>query len=150
VTAVRRQGFTLVELLVVLAVAALVMTLVPPLLNGARAGAELTATAREIAAKLRETRSHAVRVGRSEVFLVDVRSGAFRAAGDALRHVPSGIRLSLLSANDERIDAGTGGIRFFADGSSTGGAVRLSQGERQSSVAVDWLTGRVSFAPAQH
>ena len=34
-------------------------------------------------------------------------------------------------------------VRFFADGSSTGGRVTLMVGERSYAVDVDWLTGRV-------
>ena len=37
----------------------------------------------------------------------------------------------------------TGAIRFFPDGSSTGGRVTLMVGERSYAVDVDWLTGRV-------
>ena len=35
-------------------------------------------------------------------------------------------------------------IRFFADGSSTGGRLRLDSGTRHSGITVDWLTGRVT------
>ena len=58
--------------------------------------------------------------------------------------VPKGIRLALLTTSGERIDGETGDIRFFPDGSSTGGHVTLIQGERRSDVFVDWLSGRIS------
>jgi hypothetical protein len=45
---------------------------------------------------------------------------------------------------NKRLDVGV--IRFFGDGSSTGGSVTILQGERRSDVTVDWLTGRVSLA----
>ena len=36
-------------------------------------------------------------------------------------------------------------IRFFPDGSATGGRVRLARDNRQYVVVVDWLTGSVSL-----
>jgi general secretion pathway protein H len=139
------RGFTLVELLVVLAILALVMAMIPPFLAGGQARAELSTSAREIAAALRETRSLAIREGRSEAFVVDGAAGAFRAAGSAPeRRVAAGLRLSLLTLANKRLDVGV--IRFFGDGSSTGGSVTILQGERRSDVTVDWLTGRVSLA----
>ena len=140
----RARGFTLVELLVVLAILALVMAVIPPFLAGGQARAELSSSAREIASALHETRSLAIREGRSETFVVDGTAGAFRAAGGAPeRRVPAGLRLSLLTLANKRLDVGV--IRFFGDGSSTGGSVSILQGERRSDVTVDWLTGRVSL-----
>jgi len=43
------------------------------------------------------------------------------------------------SPNDD-----TGGIRFFPDGSSTGGRISVARGQRTLVVEVDWLLGRVS------
>jgi general secretion pathway protein H len=141
----RARGFTLVELLVVLAILALVMVLIPPFLAGGQARAELATSAREIASALRETRSLAIRQGRSEAFVVDGAAGAFRTAGGATeRRLPAGLRLSLLTLANKRLDVGV--IRFFGDGSSTGGSISILQGDRRSDVKVDWLTGRVSLA----
>jgi general secretion pathway protein H len=136
------RGFTLVEMLVVLVILALVMAVVPPLLAGGQAKLELAATAREIAAGLRETRSLAIREGHSEAFLVDGGAGLFRPGAGPMRRLPPGLLLSLTGAGDGRI---RNAIRFFADGSSTGGHLLLQCGERRSDVTVDWLTGRVAL-----
>ena len=62
--------------------------------------------------------------------------------------MPAGIDLELLTVATELGGGGArGGIRFFPDGSSTGGRVTLSHGSRQYFVDVDWLTGRVSVFP---
>ena len=42
-----------------------------------------------------------------------------------------------------------GGIRFFPDGSSTGGSVLLSVDERKWYVTVGWLTGEISQDPPE-
>jgi len=157
------KGFTLVEMLVVLAVMALIVAIVPPFLGAGQSRAELQTAARAIEAALRETRSLAIRQGRSQTFLVDAASGSYRGGDrERVRHVPAGIRLSLFAASDPRPrgedasgagtdrgrDDATPAIRFFADGSSTGGGVRLLHGGRSAEIAVDWLTGRVSLAGA--
>ena len=156
------KGFTLIEMLVVLAVMALIVSLVPPLLSGGQSKAEFTAATREIQSALRETRSVAIAQGRTASFAVDARTNAYRSGGDGrIYHVPSSIRLSIFAAADDpalgsetserdgRLGTRAGdepsSIRFFADGSSTGGGVRLVQGRRRSAIVVDWLTGRLSL-----
>ena len=86
---------------------------------------------------------------RAQALVVDVDHGLFRAAGSERAHaVAPGIRLSLLTVAQERIERGIGSIRFFPDGSSTGGRVSLVQGDRRSDVRVDWLSGRISVDEA--
>jgi general secretion pathway protein H len=63
--------------------------------------------------------------------------------------VPPAIRLTLLTARREQIDETQGRIRFFPDGTSTGGAVRLRREARAYEVAVDWFDGRVSIDESQ-
>ena len=54
--------------------------------------------------------------------------------------------MKLYAAQSEVESARKGSIRFYADGSSTGGRITVSSGERKYLVDVDWLTGRVSIA----
>ncbi|MCK7491838.1 MAG: hypothetical protein MZW92_09370 [Comamonadaceae bacterium] len=43
------------------------------------------------------------------------------------------------------LDAATGNIRFFPDGSSTGGAITVSGPKLAYRVNVDWLTGAIAI-----
>jgi general secretion pathway protein H len=141
-----KAGFTLVEMLVVLAILALAMAVVPSFLARGQGKAELTATAREVAAALRETRSLALREGHSEAFVIDDVASAFRVGAEGVAHrLPTGLRLSVVPVSDPQNPATVSSIRFFSDGSSTGGRLELLQGNRRTGVAVDWLTGRVSL-----
>jgi general secretion pathway protein H len=59
--------------------------------------------------------------------------------------VPTGSRISLYTAQEEQLNGTTGAIRFFPDGSSTGGGVGLSSATERYDILVDWLTGGVSI-----
>ena len=142
----RHGGFTLIELLVVMAVLALVLLVVPPMFSGSLSRAELGSAAREVAAGLREARSRAIARNREVVFTLDVESRRYRIGDEAAaRRLPAGPRLALFTARSEQRDEISGNIRFFPDGSSTGGRVTLGDDARRYHVAVDWLTGQVSI-----
>jgi general secretion pathway protein H len=145
------QGFTLIEVAVVLALLALITAMIVPLMSGSQAKADVQSAAREISAALRMTRNLAMVHGHTEAFVIDTASGSFRAgSGTAPKRVPGGVQLLLVTATSERIDGRTGGIRFFADGSSTGGGVQLAKGNSRGQVLVDWLTGRVYMGDGGH
>jgi general secretion pathway protein H len=139
------SGFTLIEMLVVIAIIALIGAFVLPQFSGAQAKADMNSTAHRLAAGLRTTRSLAMAHGRSEMFTVDVAHGLYRAGAGATQAIDKQVRVTLVTASQERIDAAAGNIRFFADGSSTGGGLSLRAGTRSALVLVDWLTGRVSI-----
>lgn len=140
------KGFTLIELTVALAIAALLLVAVMP--NGAhRYGAvELRGSARDVAAALRLTRSRAITANREAEFALDLANAVYRPAGAAAPvALPRGVSIVLFSAEDERLSGTVGAIRFFPDGSSSGGDVVLSRGGERYDVLVDWLTGGVSI-----
>ena len=140
----RHRGFTLVEMLVVMVIMVLAYAMTAPMISAGVSGAELKAAARQIAAGLRKARSEAV-VRKNEVALtVDVERRQFELSGDKrIYRFPEKIEVSLFTAQSELLDAKIGAIRFYPDGSSTGGRVTLSHGERKYRVDVDWMTGRV-------
>lgn len=139
------RGFTLIEMLVVIAIVALLAAFALPRFSSAEAKADLSSTARILAAGLRSTRSLAMAQGRSEAFTVDIAHRLFRAGTGAPQPMTKTLDLTLVTASRERLDAAVGSIRFYADGSSTGGGISLRSDTRGALVLVDWLTGRVSI-----
>jgi type II secretion system protein H len=67
-----QSGFSLLEMIVALAIATLVFALVMPTDSRRRAHTELASSAREVAAALRLSRSQAITTNRSTALLVDV------------------------------------------------------------------------------
>lgn len=142
-------GFTLLELLVVLAIMALLMTLVPPVLSKAAPGLRARAAAHELADTLRDARAVAVSHGRPVDVRFDAGEGRYAVAGSTAQALPRGLTLALPVAGDTPL-RGTATpsyiLRFYPDGSSSGLQAVLGAPGRYYRVDVGWLTGRVSLA----
>lgn len=137
-------GFTLFELLAVILLIGIAAAAVSVSVSQGLASARVSAASGELAAALRATRAQAIVKGQEQHFDVDIRDGSYRAANGRQVMLPKGMKLSITSAREDQVNASTGRIRFFPDGSSTGGHVTLQQGQRRWQVNVAWLTGAVS------
>jgi general secretion pathway protein H len=139
------RGFTLIELLVTLAILATAFTLIPPLFSKGVSTAELKSSARQIASALRATRSEAISKNHEALFLLNLKEKHFMVADQPARSFASSINIELKTAESEMLDQDSGGIRFFPDGSSTGGSISLTNSQREINIGVEWLTGRVEI-----
>lgn len=142
------RGFTLLELLVVLFIMGLGYALAAPMIGAGAATLELKSATRQLAAGLRKTRNTAVTRQQEAVMTVDVGNRAFAITNDARVYpLPKRVEISLITAQTEQLQSQLGNIRFFPDGSSTGGRLTLSVGESRHAIDVDWLTGKVMVTP---
>jgi len=142
----RSRGFTLLELLLVLVIAATGYALVVRFTGSGVSGAQLKSAARAVAAGLRDARGVAIATQESAALNVDVEKRTIEVTGAARpRSLPDRLDIKLDTAQAEVVDEKRGAIRFYPDGSSTGGRVTLATGERRFLVDVDWLTGRVTI-----
>lgn len=135
------RGFTLIEMIVVLAVLALVAGLVLTRGPQRSAALEMRAASAAVAQTLRLARSRAIAGNQPVPVQFDPRAAAFRLGSDPVRSLPRGFALAVTVAEGQGAS-----ILFLPDGSSTGGKVALAGGGRAAQVGVDWLTGRVSVA----
>lgn len=141
-----QRGFTLLEMLVALVIGVLLVTLVPPLLSGLGGGVELRSAARQLAAGLRSARNQAVTRQQEAVLTLDLAQHRFGVSGDPrVIALPDSVAFNLYTAQSELLDQTTGNIRFFPDGSSTGGAITVSNPKIAYRINVDWLTGAVDI-----
>lgn len=141
-----QRGFTLLEMLVALIIGVLLVTLVPPLLSGLGGGVELRSAARQLAAGLRSARNQAVTRQQEAVLTLDLAQHRFGVSGDPrVIALPNSVAFNLYTAQSELLDQTTGNIRFFPDGSSTGGAITVSNPKIAYRINVDWLTGAVDI-----
>jgi general secretion pathway protein H len=138
------SGFTLLELLVVLAIMAFSLVLVIGYRPPWSGRFELDTFASELASQLRAARSEAIVSDQPAAVQFDLTHRRYRAGSAVPKQLPAGVLVQLLTVAGERQGVALGDIRFNPDGSSTGGRIVLAQGKLRVTVGVDWLTGRVS------
>jgi general secretion pathway protein H len=161
-----QAGFTLIEALVVMALMATAFALFAGALVGALPGQQLRDATHRLAAEMRATRARAVATGIDQSFVIDTqartwRSGASDEFVEAFAPMPGtkpgasgggarrqgelddALALGATVAREEQPGPGIAAIRFFADGSSTGGRVVVRRGDAAWRVDVNWLTGAV-------
>jgi len=131
----------------VITLVALVLSVIAVRAGTSLEGVRLSRAGHDLVAALRYTRGQAIVTGEMQRLHLDVEARTYRAANRPVQQLPRGLKLSLLTAASEQTDASTGAIRFYPDGSSTGGRVKLTAGEREWRVEVAWLTGEVRLVP---
>jgi general secretion pathway protein H len=139
------RGFTMVELLVVLVIISLMMALVGTSISRNISGAQMRVAAGKVASSLRYTRTQAILKKSEQVFVIDTDALTFQAADRKPVELPEGMLVELNTARSELTSETAGGIRFYPDGGSTGGNVRLEANGRIYRVNVAWLTGEASI-----
>ena len=141
-----QHAFTLVELLVVLLIGSLMLAIIPPLTSGLGLTTEMRGAARQLAAGLRSARNYAITKQQEAALTLELEQRKFTVSGDPRTvELPDdeAVQIKLFTAQSELVDNDTGRIRFFPDGSSTGGHISLIEGKVEYRVNVDWLTGRI-------
>jgi general secretion pathway protein H len=138
------RGFTIIEMMIVLAIVAMAMTVAPAIVSGL-AGGRLRAASDELIAQLRDARGQAIRRNAPAELVFDLGKRSYSAPGDAGLHVLPAIvdavdvTPAVLVQQPGRIAR----IRFLADGSADAARISLRHGTSANVIAIDWLTGRV-------
>jgi len=139
------RGFTLIELLVVMVILALTATTVMPLLSRG-VGSQLQSSVRDLATGLRWARAEAVGERRSVALWVDTEGKSYTVETRERRYQLPREATVLVSTAENEMRGQYAAIRFFPDGSSTGGSIELGARGDVFEIRVDWLTGAVHVA----
>jgi general secretion pathway protein H len=134
-------GFTLFEMLVVLAIIGLVVALALPNLRRPPDNLRLEAATRTVASALRLSRSQAIVRNADVVLTIDADRRTFESSTGSAIQLDHEISVELIFAAPERRGRAAGGIRFFPDGTSSGGDIVLTLDKRRARISVNWLTG---------
>jgi general secretion pathway protein H len=139
----RHAGFTLFEILVTLTILAVLLGVAVPALRPSPA-VELRGAAGTITTALRQARMEAIKQGKPLALIIDIERRSLRLEGKKKqRQLSERLNMELFTAESEMLEDKIGGIRFYPDGSSTGGRVTLEYDDLRSLVDVEWLTGRI-------
>ena len=141
----RVRGVSLLEMLLVIALIAGASVLAMAAFGGGMAGMQLRGEAREIAAQLRFTRTHAIATGQPQRFTINPRAHAWTAPRNRRGTLPEALGVTFTGAREPQPRDGEGAIVFFADGASTGGRVQLRRERAAWNIDVAWLTGEVKL-----
>lgn len=137
------EGFTLLEMLLALAVIAFVASASTIALSGRISALRTTEAIGSVSNTVREARLRALGAGTDVSLVFDLPSGTMTRLPDgSLTPIPSTIEVSVqVDRLQATVDKAT--IVFFADGSSSGGRILLSIDKRSYLIDVDWLTGLI-------
>lgn len=152
VDARRLKGFTLIELMVALALTAMLAGIATPMAMRMYDSMQYREALRGIGAAASSARYRAITSGRVMDLMIepDVNRYAVARAGIPFNKIETksvidNLRIQMVSGGELGAIPGIGIIRFYPDGSSSGGSVTVwrpgGQGVR---LRVDWLLGRVT------
>ena len=140
------RGFTLLELLVVLFIMVLGFSVVGINLSSGSDGPALKVAARDLVSALRYARGQALMTHQEETVTLDLAENSYTVSGRTKNYlIPKTIALTVVSAQSELTGVGKANMRFFSDGSSTGGRITLEQGRSAWEININWLTGQIKL-----
>lgn len=138
----RRGGFTLVELIVVLALIGLLTALAAPSFSRTIVSARLRSAASDVRGTFARARSLAVAGARERVVTFDPEKGMFGIDNDAARRLPETIRLGASVAGRKGKEGEPVRVRFFVDGGAEEAEITVTAEDGgRLRVTVEPLTG---------
>ena len=146
------RGFTLLELMIVMAIMAAIAGLSGPRAIQLYDSVQYQSAVRELLTALNTARYRAIRDGQHIDFMVNADTLEYRLGDDPMQRLPEGIHLDMLSAGELSERAEIAVYRFYPDGSSSGGHLHLlretaSSPARAATINIDWLLGRITYQP---
>lgn len=139
-----QSGFTLLEILVVMVMIVVIMSFFSSSMMKSLEKAKIRAVSKDLISALRYTRGQAVVKHEQKTISFNVKNKTYQAPRKKEVKIPESMELYVYTADSEIANDSVGNIRFFSDGSSTGGWVKLIHGNRIWKINVNWLTGEIT------
>lgn len=143
----QEQGFTLIELTVVLLIIILGFAVIGTNISSGNQSAQLKAATRDLVSSLRYARGQALISQQEVAVAINLAENSYQISNrDKIYHFSDEIELTLVIAQDEFKDKEIGRLRFYADGSSSGGRITMEWGNLIYKIDVNWLSGKVEVS----
>lgn len=166
-----RQGFSLLELLVVIVIIAIGYAFVGPRIIGPTSNLNLKTASKKISASLRYARSQATSENKNLRVLFDFDKNRIvitereltenameetseestdGVSGDKIYSLPEGVTLEKAISDDSETDSGIFEVAFFSTGGSSGGEIVLKNDkENRYRISVDFITGTIHLVEVE-
>jgi|SoiMethySBSTD1v2_1073268.scaffolds.fasta_scaffold1553394_2 general secretion pathway protein H len=141
-------GFTLLEVLMVLAIIGLVAAFTLPALRRPPDKLRLEAATHTLVSALRFSRVQAIARNEDVIVTLHAERRILESSTGPALQLDQEISVEMIFAASERRRNGAGAIRFYPDGTSSGADIVLTLNKRRTRVSVNWLTGEARLDPA--
>ncbi|MGJ5180162.1 type II secretion system protein [Bradyrhizobium oligotrophicum] len=140
-------GFTLIEVVCVLAIVALMAAVLLPVMSKQTSRPRLEAYALQAAALLKADRNAAIRRGLAVDTRIDAQARTIRSgtSGQVVRF-PDDVRFETVLPRNCDDRPALDSISFFGSGLSCGGVITLAHLDAGYQIRVNWLTGKIEVA----
>jgi general secretion pathway protein H len=138
-----KNGFTLLETIIVLFLVTLILGLSTVFFAGFLPSAKLNATGREIAATIRHARSLARMNMESKTFRIDLDNRTYGIDGQRTKDLPRDAQIRVIDPFYGEIIRGKYPMVFHPVGGMGGGTIILSGGKKIIRIETDPITGAV-------
>jgi len=140
----RQSGFTLLEIIVVMVMIAVILGFFSSGMMKSLDKAKIRAVSKDLVSAMRYTRGQAVTKHEQKTISFNVEDKTYKAPRKKMVTIPEEMEIYVYTAASDIANDSVGSIRFFSDGSSTGGWVKLVHGDKVWKINVNWLTGEIS------
>jgi general secretion pathway protein H len=135
------HGFTLLEVIVVLAVMSLSISLGAVYFAGDRTSSRVAGIAREVSGVIKHGRALAAETGEAQSVVFDLESRTYGIEGRTPKRVPADIGMLIVEQFQGEISRGTYSMRILPSGGIQGGVIVLRKGQASLSIHPDPIVG---------
>ncbi len=139
----KKNGFTLLEIIIVLALVTLILGLTSVFVAGFLPSARANAAGREISGMIRHARSLAQLNRESRSFVIDLDNRTYGIEGLAAKSFPPEARVRVIDPLSGEIFGGKYPIVFSPADGMRGGTIILSWGKKTIRIELDPIAGAV-------
>jgi general secretion pathway protein H len=139
------DGYTLLEMIAVLAILAITAAVAVPQFSGTIQHERLNQLGLRIARIMAAARTQARDQNGPADVVVDLRRRRIYAADDQTYTLPNEISVQVIAGRLGGNDLHGETIRFYSDGSASGGRITLSAAGETGNLDINWITGRTKW-----
>jgi general secretion pathway protein H len=140
------KGFTLLEIMLVLFIVIIGFAAIGLNISSGNDATKLQSAARDMVSALRFAKGQALISRKETTVALDLNENTYTVSDrDKVYNIPDTIALTVVTAQEELTGKGLANIRFFPDGSSSGGRIKLEMNSAIWQIDINWLTGQIEL-----